>query len=126
VQQKHLAAIEVTAYNPTKDSDGRAAKLIIDLLAEVLAARLDKLNVAAVVPVPEISGASAATSKASAASAAPTLGTHEPALAEQKPGEAWSSDSLDTGGEADAEESDSADDKLERSESSSESDESPS
>ena len=59
VQQKHLAAIEVTAYNPAKDSDGRAAKLIIDLLAEVLGARLDKLNVAAVVPVPEISGASA-------------------------------------------------------------------
>jgi hypothetical protein len=125
-QQKHLAAIEVTAYNPAKDSDGRAAKLIIDLLAEVLAARLDKLNAAAVAAVPETSGASAATHKASAASAAPIPGTQEPVLAEQKPGEAWSSDSLDTASEADPEESGSAGDKRERSESSSESDESPS
>jgi arginase len=126
VQQKHLAAIEVTAYNPAKDSDGRAAKLIIDLLAEVLAARLDKLNVAAVVPVPEISGASAATPKTSAESAVAAQATEAPASTEQKPGEAWSSESLDTGGEADPEESDSSDEKLERSESSSESDESPS
>src|SRR6204780_1118246 len=36
LQQKHLAAMEVSAYNPAKDSDGRGAKLIIDLLAEVL------------------------------------------------------------------------------------------
>ena len=32
VTQKHLAAIEVAAYNPTKDADASAAKLIIDLL----------------------------------------------------------------------------------------------
>ena len=42
LQQKHLAAMEVTAYNPAKDLDGRGAKLIIDLLAEVLGARLDR------------------------------------------------------------------------------------
>lgn len=37
--QSHLAAIEVTAYNPTKDPDGSGAKLIIDLLADALSKR---------------------------------------------------------------------------------------
>ena len=39
VTQSHLAAIEVTAYNPTKDPDGSGAKLIIDLLADALSKR---------------------------------------------------------------------------------------
>jgi arginase len=126
MQQKHLAAMEVAAYNPAKDSDGRGAKLIIDLLAEVLVARLDKLNAAAAAPVPELSGASAPAPKPSAGSAGAAQGTDEPASSEQKPGEAWSSESLDTGSEPEPEESDSADHDLERSESSSESDGSPS
>jgi arginase len=46
--QKHLAAMELTAYNPTKDPDGRGAKLILDLLAEVLGSRLEALRTAAV------------------------------------------------------------------------------
>lgn len=40
VKQKHLAAIQVTAYNPSKDTDGRGAKLIISILADALQARL--------------------------------------------------------------------------------------
>lgn len=47
VTQPHLSAIEVAGYNPTKDSDGSAAKSIIDLLANVLAKRLDTLKSAA-------------------------------------------------------------------------------
>jgi len=43
----HLGAIEVTAYNPKKDSDGSGAKLLIDLLADVLAKRLDALKASA-------------------------------------------------------------------------------
>jgi arginase len=43
-RQKHLAAIEVTAYNPTKDSDGSGAKLVLDLLADVLEVRLVSLR----------------------------------------------------------------------------------
>ena len=39
-KQKHLAAIEVTAYNPAKDSDRHGAKMIIDLLVDALQARL--------------------------------------------------------------------------------------
>ena len=42
--QKHLAAIEVTGYNPEKDSDGSGAKLIIGLLSEVLEGRLAALR----------------------------------------------------------------------------------
>lgn len=38
---KNLAAIEVTAYNPGKDSDSRGASLIIELLADALQARKD-------------------------------------------------------------------------------------
>jgi len=40
VQQKNLAALEITVYNPELDSDGSAARLLVDLLASALAARL--------------------------------------------------------------------------------------
>ena len=43
-RQKHLAAIEVTGYNPVKDPDGSGAKLIVGLLAEVLENRLAALR----------------------------------------------------------------------------------
>ena len=46
-RQKHLAAIELTAYNPTKDPDGGGAKLILDLLAGALGSRLKALREAA-------------------------------------------------------------------------------
>jgi len=39
-RQKHLAAIEVTGYDPVKDPDGSGAKLIVGLLSEVLEGRL--------------------------------------------------------------------------------------
>jgi arginase len=45
--QPHLGAIEVTAYNPTKDPDGNGAKLVIDLLADALEKRLEALPTAA-------------------------------------------------------------------------------
>ena len=91
VKQKHLAAIEVTAYNPTKDPDGSSAKLVIDLLAGVLEKRLEAFK-AAVEPM--------AVAKSSAAKAVPeedreqaTASSEiEPAVA---PGEVWSSDSLE-------------------------------
>jgi arginase len=108
VQQKHLAAIEVTAYNPSKDSDGRAAKMIVDLLAEVLAARLDKLNEAAAAAVPDLSAGSTPAGKAPTEDAVLAQGGHEAPLPSPEAGEAWSSDSLDTEGEPDPDESDSA------------------
>jgi hypothetical protein len=93
-QQPELAALEVTAYNPTKDPDGSGAKLIIDLLAEVLGARLKTLQTAEAAQAPTPVAAAATAGRNSAPSpeksaAAPDV---TPIAA---PGEAWSSDSLD-------------------------------
>ncbi len=41
--QKNVVALEITAYNPELDQDGRGAQLLVDLLASVLAARLAAL-----------------------------------------------------------------------------------
>ena len=40
-RQPNLAALVLAGYNPTRDADGRAAKVVIDLLAGVLAPRLE-------------------------------------------------------------------------------------
>jgi hypothetical protein len=39
-RQPNLAALVVAGYNPTRDAEGRAAKLVVDLLAGILAPRL--------------------------------------------------------------------------------------
>ena len=44
VSNKNLLALDVAQYNPDKDSDGAAARKIVDLLAEVLAARFAALG----------------------------------------------------------------------------------
>ncbi|MBZ5693775.1 MAG: arginase family protein [Acidobacteriia bacterium] len=85
-KQKHLAAIDVSAYNPAKDPDGSGAKLIIDLLAGVLTERLEALKPA--VPAESATVAAAASSGS------------EMAIPPAAPGEAWSSESLE--GEAES------------------------
>jgi arginase len=103
-QQKHLAAVEVTAYNPAKDSDGSGAKAILDLLAEIFAARLEKLKQEAAVAPPAQAPAAASAAVPSPAphpetERAPADPTPESSVAEQAPpappGEAWSSDELE-------------------------------
>jgi arginase len=91
-RQKHLAAIEVAGYNPTKDSDGSGAKLIVDLLAGILERRLEALKVAAAVePV--------ATAKSPEMKAEPPRGEaaakSETAIPAVAAGDAWSSDLLE-------------------------------
>jgi hypothetical protein len=92
-QQKELAALEVTAYNPTKDPDGSSAKIIVDLLMEALGARLEALKSsdAAVSATP--AAAAAAASQGSGASSAKKA--VEPELPAPAPGEAWSSEPLE-------------------------------
>jgi hypothetical protein len=105
-KQKHLAAIEVAAYNPAKDSDGSGAKIVIDLLADVLAKRLEALQAAATA---EPIAATAAAGQSSTAQA-PAVTSVPVAIAERAaapskseaesaapvaPGEVWSSDALD-------------------------------
>lgn len=43
-KQPRLVALEIAGYNPERDSDGRGAKLIIELIAAALVARLDAQN----------------------------------------------------------------------------------
>jgi arginase len=81
--QPHLAAIEVTGYNPAKDADASGAKLIVELLAGALAKRRAALTVA---EPAEPANARAVQDSAESAEGAPA-----PAIA---PGEAWSSDDL--------------------------------
>ena len=128
VSQKHLAAIEVTAYNPAKDADGSGAKLIIDLLAEVFAARLETLSAAssAAGPAPEASAERPAESKSAAAGATAARETGDTVLSTPQPGEAWSSDSLESEADAASDESGSETGHSDPSESSTETDGSPS
>ncbi|MGH9733195.1 MAG: arginase family protein [Candidatus Acidiferrales bacterium] len=92
VQEKNLAAIEVTAYNPAKDPDGAAAATIIDLLTGALEKRLQTFKS----PPSEI-----AAPPATHASPAPSDVAAEPedslppseALPQVQPGTRCSSDS---------------------------------
>jgi hypothetical protein len=104
-QQPELAALELTAYNPTKDPDGSGAKLIIDLLAEILEARLKTLQAATAAAAPAPVAAAAVAGRASSASPERAASAQDSAPA-AAPGEAWSSDSLDL--DSDAASSDSA------------------
>lgn len=97
-QQKNLAAIEVTAYNPLKDPDGSAAKVIIDLIAGALEKRLETLTAVQ----PEARPSEVSPAAAPEESPAPqeevsseTPAEPEPALADVQSGQAWSSDSLE-------------------------------
>jgi arginase len=100
-KQKHLAAIEVTAYNPAKDPDGNDAKLVVDLLAGVLAKRLEVLKAAA--PTAEPAGVSAAAAQLPpagpapepAVAAPPAPAESETALPAAAPEEAGSSEALE-------------------------------
>jgi arginase len=101
--QKHLAAIEVAAYNPTKDADGKGAKMIVDLLTSVLEKRLEVLKASAPTPAAQISvvAANAARPTPEPGDARETSTVAEPeasatpAASPATPGEAWSSDSLE-------------------------------
>jgi hypothetical protein len=104
-QQKHLAAIELAAYNPELDPDGSGAKTIVDLLGSLLEARLKSLAASAA-PVEAPAPAPAPETK-SEASAPPEPEPVPPATsAEVAPGEAWVSESL--GEEVVAEDSEAA------------------
>jgi arginase len=86
-RQKNLAAVEVTVYNPELDPDGSGARLLVDLIATALAARLAAFPISeAAATSPEVSAAAATAAPAAAAAAeAVTSSTElpvEPAPAE--------------------------------------------
>ena len=95
-QQKHLAVLEVSAYNPTKDADGSSARLLLDLLAEFFTVRLEALKTpataaaAAVAPAPRSDAVALAEQPRTPAEAGP-----DAAVPPVASGEAWSSDVLE-------------------------------
>jgi arginase len=91
-RQGHLAAIDVSAYNPAKDPDGRAAKQIVDLLSDILAKRLTALGS----PAAEVSSESSEdASPADSAPAREDAVERELAPSGVPAGEPWSPDSLE-------------------------------
>jgi len=115
VTQPHLAAIEVTAYNPAKDSDGSGAKAIIDLLEDVLKKRLEtlpaKAAAAAAMPREEAPKSEAAPAGESVAETPATP------VAPVEAGEAWSSEMLESDHGESVAASGSADEVLESADS---------
>ncbi|MCL6480743.1 MAG: arginase family protein [Firmicutes bacterium] len=71
VRQKQLAAIEVTEFNPEKDPDGSKAAALVELLAEVLAARRAALQEAPAAAVESTAAARAETPNLPKAHAGP-------------------------------------------------------
>ncbi len=80
--QPHLAAIEVTGYNPAKDADASGAKLIVELVASALAKRLRALTASE--PAESANAPAQQTSPAAAKEEVPAV----------TPGQARSSDDL--------------------------------
>ena len=72
VRQPNLAALVVAGYNPTRDSDGRAVKIVVDLLVDALTARLQA-------PPAEATETPAASATTSAETPAGASENHEPA-----------------------------------------------
>jgi hypothetical protein len=86
VRQKNLAALEVTEYNPERDSDARGAHLLVELLSSVLAERLRTLTAparpeAAPTTLEAPSAAQATPLATGAGTLAEALETPPPALA---------------------------------------------
>lgn len=102
-KQKHLATIVIAAYNPAADADRSGAKIVVELLAGILAARLASLSstegaeppLAAVKspePAPPAAAEGAADAPLNQQEVAPA--STETSTQEAKPGQAWSSEAL--------------------------------
>ena len=104
-QQRNLAAIEITAYNPARDPAGAGAIKIVELLAEVLQVRLETLRAAEAAAAASAPPVAASSPKAAAAVAVSPVADVKPAaesiagvgLPDPVAGEGWSSDSLNSG-----------------------------
>jgi len=104
-QQRNLAAIEITAYNPARDPAGAGAIKIVELLAEVLQVRLETLRAAEAAAAASAPPVAASSPKAAAAMAVSPVADVKPVpesiagvgLPDPVAGEGWSSDSLNSG-----------------------------
>ncbi len=118
VQQKHVAAIEIAAYNPALDPDGSGARTIVDLIVSVMEGRWKFLHeqapaaqppakpepakpAAAPSEVPTVADAPEATSQAAVAVAGEEGAAEEDAAEEDVPasGEGATEDPVSEGGD---------------------------
>jgi arginase len=93
VSQPNLAAFEVAGYNPDLDADGQGARKLIDLLADVLATRLETTTPAAAGAADPVAAASVSeappseTATAASSSAAASAGESDHTAPAELPGE---------------------------------------
>ena len=80
-RQKNLLAVEVTAYNPERDPDGAAAKMIVELVVAALAARLAALS-APTAALPEATPVAAAEATVAVAEEIPARADADATAAE--------------------------------------------
>ncbi len=85
-KQGRLVALEVAAYNPERDSEGRGARIVVDLIAAVLGARIESQTepVAPAAdnpaqPAASASPAESSSNESSAADDSPAAGSSEQA-----------------------------------------------
>ena len=69
-KHKNLLGLDVAQYNPEKDPDGSAGKKLVDLIVEVLAARLQSFDTPAPEPAGDASGPAGPTEVSSSGSVA--------------------------------------------------------
>jgi arginase len=87
--RKNVAALEITTYNPSLDADGSSARTLIELLVDVLTARVEALEaaapvaVAAATPAPAVAEEPAAESAHEASPAAPAVEESAPPTSEE-------------------------------------------
>jgi arginase len=95
-QEKNLAAVEVTAYNPAKDPDGAAAETIVNLLAGALEKRLQTLKnaPAEAAPAPPARAAASPESQMGVKPGTETAPEQQPEP-QVPPGDSWSPDSIE-------------------------------
>jgi arginase len=78
-KHKNLLALDIAQYNPDKDPDGSGAKKLVNLLVEVLTARLAASEAPEVPEAPEVTEAAPVAAEKPAVHAAPAAETLPPA-----------------------------------------------
>ncbi|MBI3664366.1 MAG: arginase family protein [Acidobacteria bacterium] len=97
VRQKNLLAVEVTAYNPDRDPDGSAAKMLVELIASALATRLAALTAIPAAAAPQEASAVAAASAPASAERTALAEAIEPPAAESVSDAAGAGPTTETG-----------------------------
>jgi arginase len=85
VSHKNLLALDVAQYQPDQDPDGSGAKLIVDLLADALGARLEALTAPPAEPLVETAPAAEPQSQPAMAAAPRVPQTQDPVAAVAPP-----------------------------------------